>query len=73
MATIRARKQHESVTLAALIRWYIETFQTISRWQRSKQSHLELLEHHAIGKVNALELTGAALIGHLRHRRADRA
>ena len=48
-------------TLAALIRWYIETFETISKWQRSKQAHLEFLERHAIGKVNALELTAAAL------------
>jgi integrase len=68
---VPGRKQHEPVTLGALIRWYIETFESISRWQRSKQSHLEFLEHHAIGKVNALELTAAALIGHVRRRRAD--
>jgi integrase len=68
---VPGRKQHEPITLGALIRWYIETFETISRWQRSKQSHLEFLEHHAIGKVNALELTAAALIGHVRRRRAD--
>jgi integrase len=68
---VPGRKQHGPISLAALIRWYIETFETISRWQRSKQSHLEFLEHHAIGKVNALELTAAALIGHVRRRRAD--
>src|SRR3984885_10444370 len=68
---VPGRKQHEPVSLGALIRWYIETFQTISKWQRSKQSHLEFLEHHGIGKVNALELTAAALIGHVRRRRAD--
>src|SRR5580692_8686786 len=68
---VPGRRQHEPVTLAALIRWYIETFETISKWQRSKQSHLEFLERHAIGRVNALELTAAALIGHVRGRRAD--
>src|SRR5271165_3332793 len=68
---VPGRRQHEPVTLGALIRWYIEAFETISRWQRSKQGHLEFLEHHAIGKVNALELTAAALIGHVRRRRAD--
>src|SRR5580692_12044019 len=68
---VPGRRQHEPVTLAALIRWYIETFETISKWQRSKQSHLEFLERHTIGKVNALELTAAALIGHVRGRRAD--
>jgi len=68
---VPGRRQHDPVTLAALIRWYIETFETISKWQRSKQSHLEFLEHHAIGKVNALALTAAALIDHVRRRRAD--
>jgi integrase len=64
-------KQHAKVTLAELIRWYIDTFETISRWQRSKQTHLEFLERHATGKANALDLTAAALIDHVRSRRAD--
>ena len=68
---VPGRRQHDPVTLAALIRWYIGTFETISRRQRSKQSHLEFLERHPIGKVNALDLTAAALIGHVRRRRAD--
>jgi integrase len=65
------RKQHASVTLAELIRWYIESFETISRWQRSKQAHLKLLENHSIGKANAIDLTAAALIDHVRTRRTD--
>ena len=32
------RVQHGAPTLAALIRWYIDTFETISKWQRSKQA-----------------------------------
>jgi len=64
------RVQHGAPTLAELIRWYIETFETISKWQRSKQAHLELLERHALGKSNALTLTSAALIDHVRSRRA---
>ena len=35
-----ARVQHGAPTLAELIRWYINTFETISQWQRSKQTHL---------------------------------
>lgn len=66
-----ARKQHAPVTLGELIRWYIDTFETISKWQRSKQSHLEFLERHALGRMNALHLTAAALIDHVRARRAD--
>jgi integrase len=68
---VPGRKQHEPVTVAALIRWYIETFETLSKWQRSKQSHLEFLERHTIGKANALDLSAAALTDHVRRRRAD--
>ena len=67
----RARVQHSETTLAELIRWYIDTFESISRWQRSKQTHLEFLERHTIGKSNVLELTVATLIDHVRSRRAD--
>jgi integrase len=65
------RVQHGTLTLAALIRWYIDTFETISKWRRSKQTHLEFLERHSIGKANALTLTSATLIDHVRSRRAD--
>jgi integrase len=60
-----------TVTLAELIRWYIDTFETISRWRRSKQTHLEFLERHSIGRSNALTLTSRMLIDHVRSRRAD--
>jgi hypothetical protein len=46
MALVRVA--HGTPTLAELIRWYIDTFETITNWQRSKQSHLELLERHTI-------------------------
>jgi len=39
--------RHATITLAELIRWYIDTFETISKWQRSKQTHLEFLERHS--------------------------
>jgi hypothetical protein len=50
------RQKQSTSTLAELIRWYIDTFETISRWQRSKQTHLEFLERHALGKPRS-ELT----------------
>jgi integrase len=65
------RTQYGTPTLAQLIRWYIKTFEPISKWQRSKQTHLEFLERHAIGKANAPNLTSAALIEHVRSRRAN--
>jgi integrase len=64
------RMRHGTPTLAELIRWYIDNFQTISKWQRSKQTHLEFLERHALGKTDALSLSSAALIDHVRTRRA---
>jgi len=42
-ATLR-HGQQEPITLAELIRWYIDTFESLSRWQRSKQQHLEFPE-----------------------------
>jgi integrase len=64
------RAQQGAPTLAELIRWYIDTFESVSKWQRSKQAHLEFLERHALGKSNALTLTSAELIDHVRSRRA---
>jgi hypothetical protein len=34
--------KQSATTVAELIRWYIETFQTISKRQRSKQAHLQV-------------------------------
>lgn len=64
------RAGHGAPSLAELIRWYIDSFEKISKWQRSKQTHLEFLERHAIGKSNALALTPAILIDHVRSRHA---
>jgi integrase len=64
------RTQHGAPTLAELIRWYINTFETISKWQRGKQAHLEFLEKHPIGGSNALLLSSAILVDHVRSRRA---
>jgi integrase len=66
-----ARLRLSTPTLAELIRWYIETFETISRWQRSKQTHLEFLERHSLGKSVAHTLTSADLIRHVQSRRAE--
>ncbi len=65
------RQKQNTPTLAALIRWYIDTFETISRWQRSRQTHLEFLERHALGKTMAHTLTSADLIRHVQTRRTE--
>ena len=67
---ISASRRAEAIA-KSMIAWYIDTFETISKWQRSKQTHLEFLERHPIGKANALTLTSAKLIDHVRSRRAD--
>ena len=66
-----ARVQQVSHSLGGLIRWYMDTFQTISKWQRSKQTHLEFLERHTISDFGALELTTEILLDHVRRRRAN--
>lgn len=68
-ALVRAQDGIQS--LARAIRWYIDTFEPISRWQRSKQTHREFLERHPIGKSNVLALTTAILVDHVRSRRAQ--
>jgi integrase len=65
-----AQVKQGTTTVAELIRWYIETFQTISKWQRSKQAHLQFLERCALAKLDAFELDAALLIDHVRSRRA---
>jgi integrase len=69
--TALIRAQDGAPALSALIRWYIDTFKPIANWQRTKQSTLEFLERHPIGKANALQLTSALLIDHVRGRRAS--
>jgi hypothetical protein len=64
------RAQQPSTKLARLIRWYIDSFQDISKWERSKQSQLLFLEKHPIGEVDAVSLESATLIDHVRSRRA---
>ena len=66
-----ARVQQVSHSLGSLIRWYMDTFQTISKWQRSKQTHLEFLERHTISDFGALDLTTEILLDHVRRRRAN--
>jgi hypothetical protein len=69
--TALIRVQHGAPTLSELIRWYIDTFETISKWQRSKQTQLQFLQHHPIGAGNALLLTASILIDHIRARRSQ--
>jgi uncharacterized protein YqjF (DUF2071 family) len=40
----------EALRVATAGRWYIDTFESISPWQRSKQRALEFLEGHPIGQ-----------------------
>lgn len=67
----RARQiEPGSPTLADLIEWYSETFGPLNPWSRTKQSQLEFLGRHAIGKADAQGLTTAILVDHIRSRRA---
>jgi hypothetical protein len=65
------RQNNKPRTLASLIRWYIDTFETVPKWQRSKQTHLLFLERHRIAQSNALAITAGQLIKHIQERRAE--
>lgn len=71
--TALAREQHGAPTLRELIRWYIDNFSSVSKWQRSKQAHLELLERHPFTDRNSFKLTAQDLVNHVRERRAKAA
>lgn len=61
--TALARAQQSSTKLSKLIRWHIDSFEKISKWQRSKQLQrrafgksapvLQLSSVHAPGSVHA--------------------
>src|SRR5215218_5311568 len=44
-----AQATTDAYKLSKLIRWYIDTFQEVGNWQRTKQTTLEFLERHIIG------------------------
>jgi hypothetical protein len=46
-----------------LIRWYIDTFETVARWQRCKQTHLEFLKRRANGAGPATVINDLIWIG----------
>lgn len=65
------RAQVGELSLGDLLKWYVETFEEQSKWQRSKGSDLKRLQNEEIAKVAATELTAAALVDHVRLRRRD--
>jgi integrase len=65
------RQPQCTATLGQLIRWYIDTFESISGWQRTKQTSLEFLERHPLSQTLAHTLTTADLIRHVQSRRKE--
>jgi integrase len=57
--------------LGALIRWYIDTFESVSKWQVSKGKSLRFLEKQPLASTNAVDLTTHVLVAHVRARRAS--
>jgi hypothetical protein len=68
-----ARAQAETTPLEELIRWYIDQYHTIVQWRRSKQSALEFLERHEIGREDVYRFSVSRLVQHVCSRRAERA
>jgi integrase len=57
-------------SLGALTGKYIDQFETVSKWQRSKQAGLKALRDGPLAGEDAVNLTPARLIEHVRQRRA---
>ncbi len=53
LALVSPRRRHANYQSPQKSQWR----HALSKWQRSKQTHLEFLERHALGKTNALNLT----------------
>lgn len=64
------KAQQGERSLSSLIRWYIDNFSSVSKWQRTKQAQLEFLEKHPTAKANIFNITSGTLIDHVRSRRA---
>ncbi|HEX3838550.1 MAG TPA: tyrosine-type recombinase/integrase [Steroidobacteraceae bacterium] len=58
------------VAIGALIKRYVEEFEHTARWQRTKATSLKALQEMDIAKENALTLTSARAVRHVRERRA---
>lgn len=67
------RQPQCTANLGQLIRWYIDTFESISGWQRTKQTSLEFLERHPLSQTLAHTLIPADLIRHVQSRRKEAA
>lgn len=62
--------QMGSLTLGALIKRYLEEFESTRAWGRSKGSDLKRLLNESIAAVEAPSLTAPRLVMHVRERRA---
>lgn len=65
-----ARAGQGATTLEALIDWYVKEFENVSGWGRSKSASLRQLRGHPIAGRDALSITSAHLVEHIRRRRA---
>ena len=66
-AVIRA--QQGSLSVGALIRWYIDEFEQASQWQRSKGQQLRTLEKQSFAQADATALTCQSIVDFIRMRR----
>lgn len=63
------RAQQGSLSVGALIRWYIDEFEQASQWQRSKGQQLRTLEKQSFAQADATALTCQSIVDFIRMRR----
>jgi len=68
-AALTRATRGDAESLGELIQWYIDEFETESKWQRNKGQHLRMLKTFPIADVAGVGLTTQMLIDHVRMRR----
>lgn len=58
----------DPIPMRSLLRWYLDTYPDV---QGSKRRHLEFLERHPVGQLDARTLRSAQLVKHIRSRRSS--
>jgi integrase len=68
---LRAGAARKGVPLADLIDWYVERFEKLSGWGRSKAADLKRLKDYPIAKRDIYSITARHLIDHVQWRREN--
>lgn len=64
-----AKAKAGDTTIGALLKWYVEEFEKVSKWQRSKGADLKRLQGQSIAEASAVDLEAQTVVDFVRKRR----